>query len=110
MATMAAKHIKCSVCDMIVRPQGARPGKLPDLEAEPPKWNHRVMIDEFEVVLSDGTPWQLLGILDKASRYFAAWPLVKRSRGSATATQITSAFENAWMHWAISPSLWRATH
>ena len=102
-AVRAASKVQCSVCAAVVRPQGARAGRIPDLDHEPPEWNYRVMIDEFQVILSDGSPWILLGMLDRASRFFAVWPLRAAATGSATTKEISGAFAKGWMHWAKTP-------
>ena len=61
-AIEAAKHIQCTVCAQVVRPQGARAASVPDPDAEPHDWNRRTMFDQYSVVLSDGTPYLILGI------------------------------------------------
>ena len=61
------------------------------------------MFDQYSVVLSDGTPYLIPGIMCHVSKFFAAWPLAMRARGAPSASENIDAFNKGWKSWAGPP-------
>lgn len=95
----AAKDIKCEGCQAIVRPHSERPGHLTDDSRE---FGDVIVIDQGEVVLSDGTRVMFNLIVDLASGFTIVHPLNKAIK-TAKAADIVKSIEQYWMSWARAP-------
>ena len=84
----ACNALRCAVCDRSKRPKSAHPSQPPRLG----QFCDRIMIDIFQVALTDGKNYKLLGIIDLATLYHQVAHI-----GSRKPSEVFDIFSVTWL-------------
>lgn len=87
-AVVAAKQHRCAICDEKKAPKSRRPASLPT----PRDVSDQIHIDVFDVFDSAGTKFQVIHVIDWATRFQLAQVLERR-----TTTAVTDFLDRHWL-------------